>query len=86
MTSQDLVHQICHFIREEIEIATGDHTHCKGCELRVESPYGPGTPGCVLRAQRLIALVRESRDEPRGECICPTCGLRHGGSNVDGGF
>lgn len=22
----------------------------------------------------------------RGECICPTCGLRHGGSNVDGGF
>lgn len=23
--------------------------------------------------------------KPR-ECICPTCGLRHGGSNVDGGF
>lgn len=20
------------------------------------------------------------------ECICPKCGLRHGGSNVDGGF
>lgn len=22
----------------------------------------------------------------QNECICPTCGLRHGGSNVDGGF
>lgn len=20
------------------------------------------------------------------ECICPKCGLRHGGSNLDGGF
>lgn len=24
--------------------------------------------------------------EPTPECICPTCGLRHGGAVVDGGF
>jgi len=23
---------------------------------------------------------------PLPECICPTCGLRHGGSHLDGGF
>lgn len=23
---------------------------------------------------------------PTNECICPNCGLRHGGSNADGGF
>lgn len=27
-----------------------------------------------------------SAEKTRGECICPTCGIRHGGSNVDGGF
>lgn len=25
-------------------------------------------------------------DAPKPECICPACGIRHGGSNVDGGF
>lgn len=83
MTSKnDLIYQVCHFLREEIEIATGNHTHCKGCEVRVETPYGPGIPGCVLRAQQLVALVRESYAETgckhgraeRWAKFCPDCG------------
>jgi hypothetical protein len=33
----------------------------------------------------ISALVLSPVEQPK-ECICPTCGLRHGGSNVDGGF
>lgn len=42
-----------------------------------------------------IAQARALRDwlnrvlpnePPSSECICPTCGLRHGGSKSDGGF
>lgn len=56
-TEKDLIYGVCHFLREEVEIATGEHTHCKGCELRVDSHYGPGTLGCVLRARELIELA-----------------------------
>lgn len=37
-------------------------------------------------AQIVEQMERDMRHAPRGECICPNCGLRHGGSNVDGGF
>lgn len=35
------------------------------------------------RPQETLAGVAA---EPIGECICPTCGIRHGSSNFDGGF
>lgn len=28
----------------------------------------------------------EPNRPPAAECICPKCGIRHGGSNLDGGF
>lgn len=36
----------------------------------------------ILARQALEGL----RSVPQGECICPTCGLRHGIQNSDGGF
>ena len=35
---------------------------------------------------RLNHAPPKREDEPRGECICPKCGLRHGSSNLDGGI
>lgn len=66
----DLVHQVCTFLREEVELVTGEHSHCHGCRLRVESPYGSGPLLCVMRAQQLIALVQES------SAPCPVHGDR----------
>lgn len=38
-------------------------------------------------AAREFLLHVARLDRPTtGECICPKCGLRHGGSNFDGGF
>lgn len=35
---------------------------------------------------RCAALAALRYGNSKGECICPTCGLRHGGSKIDGGF
>lgn len=40
--------------------------------------------GSVVYQVAVKALAGSKALQP--ECICPTCGLRHGGSNVDGGF
>lgn len=34
----------------------------------------------------LAAMLRKALLVPEGECICPKCGLRHGGSNVSADF
>ena len=37
----------------------------------------------------VLAAIREAGYEIHpaiGECICPKCGIRHGGSTLDGGF
>lgn len=53
-----LVHRVCEFLRFEAEVASGSAQTCKECPLTTDTPYGPGTLGCVLRAQELIELVR----------------------------
>lgn len=42
--------------------------------------------GVAPLRQAIALLMLETSGEPTGECICPTCGIRHGGSNLDGGF
>jgi len=39
-----------------------------------------------LKSKGLDAAILDAVRNPTGECICPKCGLRHGTSNVDGGF
>jgi hypothetical protein len=61
----ELVHRVCTWLREETMGDEGNAAPpCKGCELTTPSPYGPGTLGCVLRAQELIALVQPSKKPP----------------------
>lgn len=39
--------------------------------------------------EAILSAVREAMAEDPaaiGECICSKCGIRHGGSNTDGGF
>lgn len=64
LPSKTMVHRVCQFLSDEAEIATGEAHSCKKCELTIESPYGPGVQGCVMRAQELIALVRSSDETP----------------------
>lgn len=42
--------------------------------------------GRALRALAVEVRHLQGTAEPTGECICPTCGIRHGSSNMDGGF
>jgi len=58
VSPKELLYQVCQFLSDEKEIACGEEHSCKHCELTVESPHGPGIPGCVMRAQQLISLVR----------------------------
>ncbi len=48
--------------------------------------FRAGVSAMQIIASKALAAAERLPHEPRGECICPTCGLRHGGSNVDGGF
>lgn len=60
--SKEIVHRVCQFLRDEIEIAGGSARKCQQCELTVESHYGQGVPGCVLRAQQLIEAAQPSHE------------------------
>lgn len=53
---EKLVHHVCDFLRREL-----DEPECRKCPLKVETQYGSGTVGCVLRAQELINIVRGSQ-------------------------
>lgn len=54
MNESELIHRVCHWLRTEYD----EHGRCEQCPLKVESPYGPGTQACVLRAQEVIEIVR----------------------------
>jgi hypothetical protein len=60
--SKEQVHRVCQFLRDEIELAGGTARTCQQCELTVESHYGQGIPGCVLRAQQLIQAAEPSHE------------------------
>lgn len=50
---------------------------------------GPIDMAIDRTASNSATLFKQSAPKtsvPQAECICPTCGLRHGGSNLDGGF
>jgi hypothetical protein len=64
LTSKEIVHRVCQFLRDEIELAGGNARKCQQCELTVESHYGQGVPGCVLRAQQLIEAAQPSHEPP----------------------
>lgn len=53
---EQLVHRVCDFLRRE-----RDELECNKCPLKVTTQYGPGTVGCVLRAEELINIVRGSQ-------------------------
>jgi hypothetical protein len=48
-------------------------------------PHVPDPHHAAL-LQLMDWCAEEMKRRNRGECICPTCGLRHGGRNFDGGF
>ncbi len=39
---------------------------------------------CEIRNMREV--LKELQRQSKGECICPTCGIRHGSISLDGGF
>ena len=53
---EQLVHRVCNWIAEEIELVTG--SKCKQCPAKVDTPYGEGQQVCFGRASELIELVR----------------------------
>lgn len=56
MAPDQLVHRICDFLCRE-----RDEPECRQCPLKVETQYGQGTVGCVLRAQELINIIRSKK-------------------------
>jgi hypothetical protein len=76
-------------LKEDLRLLTA-----KGVEeFAIHLSTGGKSPDKIQYSKRdveaLVALTRATEKlaaSRRGECICPTCGLRHGGSNVDGGF
>lgn len=57
---EQLVHRVCHWIAEEIELVTGSKylDKCKQCPAKVDTPYGEVQRVCFGRASELIELVR----------------------------
>lgn len=56
--SDELVHRVCQFLRDEVGPHVGIEMNCEKCPVSVDTPYGPGTHMCVARAQELIEIVR----------------------------
>lgn len=55
---QQLIHRVCEFLCEEIERGSDNICQCRRCPMTIDTPYGPGVNGCILRAQELIAIVK----------------------------
>lgn len=58
ITKEELTHRVCQFLREEVGPHIGVEMNCDKCPVSIETPYGPGTHMCVLRANELIQIVR----------------------------
>lgn len=56
--SKELVHKVCGWICQEIEASGDALCSCKECPLTEDTPYGPGSRFCILRAKELIEVVR----------------------------
>lgn len=58
-----LIHRVCGYLR----LGRGE---CQGCPEEISTPYGPGTRGCRLAAEEVIAIVMEDLDVRKpGEII-----------------
>lgn len=55
---EELVKRVCQYLKDEIAMREPQLETCRGCPLTIDTPYGKGVSGCVLRAQQLIQLVR----------------------------
>lgn len=58
MTEDSLVHRVCQYLQDEVEIGGGQTRGCQKCPLEIDTPYGKAVQGCVLRAKNLIEMVR----------------------------
>ncbi len=60
MLTNSQVHRMCAYIR------TGEGKHCNYCKPEVETPYGPGMPGCyglAMEAIKIADAILEPNDE-----------------------
>lgn len=61
----ELVWHVCDVIRTNQYVGIDESKACcMRCPQTVESPYGPGTQGCRLLAQDIIALVHRTDSSP----------------------
>jgi hypothetical protein len=59
MNDIELVHRVCQWLCEQDTKVRVVMPACSRCHLEIDTPYGKGTPACVLRAQELIDVVRQ---------------------------
>jgi len=59
LPSDPLIHRVCQFIRDEMApLMSCSGLACQKCPTTEDTPYGPGTRACVLRAKELIEITR----------------------------